>query len=78
MTGYPNEQEEKVAKERHGVYCREVRDFARTGDRNLMKRIIFRNFVLAPTPSTFKFAKARALMMLMASDNSMSMNVNVY
>ena len=65
----------QLAKERNNMYCREVRDYMRTGDTVLLKRILFRNLVLAPVHANLKLDKARALMMLIESDNSMTMNI---
>jgi hypothetical protein len=79
MVRVADEREQKkieVAQEREQNYAREVRDFIRTGDPMILKRIVFRNFIKSPTPAKFKDAKAMAVMMVMAADQSINMNLN--
>jgi len=70
------EQEAQLLKERRNTYCRDVRDFMRTGDSVILKRIIFRTFINSPTPEYFKNDKAQAVMLTMASDRSINMALN--
>lgn len=77
MTQQSKEEcEKKLEKERAGNYRREVRDFIRTGDNLILRRVVFRNFIFSPVSPHFTNEKAQAVMMIMASDRTINMALN--
>jgi len=74
---YKSQSDSKLLKERMNTYCREVTDFMRTGDSLILRRILFRNFIHAPTDDQFLVDKAKAVMLIMSSDQSINMSLNI-
>lgn len=62
----------KQQEEYRSALQREIRDFLRTGDDVILKRILFKTFVHHSVPWRLKSQKAGVIMMLMMRDQDIS------
>lgn len=69
------ECEEKFAREYKNTLSKEVRDYIRTGDSVILKRVLFKLFINQTVPERFKQDKAHAVMMMMIDDSNVSSTV---
>jgi len=69
------ECEKKLEREYKNTISKEVRDYIRTGDSIILKRVLFKLFINQTVPERFKQDKAHAVMMMMIDDSNVSSTV---